>query len=189
MSIDKIDNIFSKNELAQINKIIKDSPAEIHEQLGRKQVLYSRILTFELEVKLTEIAKQFSNKPLNFNNAAAVEYSPLYGKPNLPPHLDGDANDLIITIQLASNTVWDIGLNLQTYTLNDNSALVFNPNEEIHWRTHKQFKEGEYVRMLFVRFCNEKNLSDYSHLRLIQDDPMFKDAIDFRDSCPQINKA
>ena len=189
MSIDRIDNIFLKKELAQINDIIKHSPTSIHKDLGRKQFLHSPNLTFELEVKLTEIARKFSDKPLKFNNALAVEYSPLYGKPNLPPHLDGSSDDLIINIQLASNTVWDIGLNLQRYTLNDNSALVFNPNKEIHWRTHKQFKEGDYVRMLFVRFCNSENMSDYSYLRKEQNGPMFKDAIDFRDSYPQTNKA
>ena len=111
-----------------------------------------------------------------------VEYNSIYGKPNLRTHVDGDTNDLIINIQLDSNTVWDMGLNQKTYTLSDNSALVFNANKEIHWRVHKEFKEGEYVKMLFVRFCNPENMSDYSYLPHHPDDEMFKEAREFRDS-------
>ena len=75
-----------------------------------------------------------------------------------------------------------MGLNQKTYTLSDNSALVFNANKEIHWRVHKEFKEGEYVKMLFVRFCNPENMSDYSYLPHHPDDEMFKEAREFRDS-------
>ena len=110
----------------------------------------------------------------------------MYGKPNLPPHLDADTNDLILNIQIESNTDWAIGLNLKAYDIKDNSALVFNPNKEIHWRAHKEFKDGEYVRMLFIRLFNPDSPSDYSHLDLLQDDEMFTDAIAFRDSYPQV---
>jgi hypothetical protein len=85
-------------------------------------------------------------------------------------------------MQLEANTSWDLGLNTTTYTLEDNSALVFNANTEIHWRVKKDFKPGEYVRMMFVRFYNEENPSDYSHLNLTQTHDIFKDARELRDS-------
>jgi hypothetical protein len=183
MSIDRIDNIFSQEELDHINDIINNSPNNVHEELGRKQ-FYSVASGFspELRTKLTDIAKRVSGLPLELSHAVAVEYSPLYGEPNLRTHVDGDTNDLIINIQLDSNTVWDMGLNQKTYTLNDNSALIFNANKEIHWRVHKEFKEGEYVKMLFVRFHNPENMSDYSYLPHNPDDEMFKEAREFRDS-------
>ena len=183
MSITIVDNILSKEDLEHIRSIILGSEHIIHQGLGRIEVLgIEDHLPIEIIEGLTDIARNVSGMPLKMDHAMAVEYSPLYGLPNLKPHLDGDTNDLIINMQLDSNTVWDIGLNLQRYTLNDNSALIFNANKEIHWRVHKEFKEGEYVRMLFVRFYNPENISDYSHLRYSQDHEIFKDARDFRDS-------
>jgi hypothetical protein len=126
--------------------------------------------------------------PLEINSLTYVEYNSLCGNPNLPPHLDSDVNDLILNIQIESNTDWALGLDLKTYTIEDNSALMFNPNKQIHWRAHKEFKDGEYVRMLFVRFFNPKSPSDYSHLDVLQDHEMFKEAIEFRDSYPQPDK-
>ena len=183
MSIVQIDNIFSQEELNQINDIIANSPTNVHEELGRRQFhSLASGLSPELEAKLTDIAREVSGLPLALAHAMAVEYNSIYGKPNLRTHVDGDTNDLIINIQLDSNTVWDMGLNQKTYTLSDNSALVFNANKEIHWRVHKEFKEGEYVKMLFVRFCNPENMSDYSYLPHHPDDEMFKEAREFRDS-------
>ncbi len=112
---------------------------------------------------------------LKCNNYVSVVYSSEYGEPNLPPHFDGDSTDLIINYQLDSNTSWDIALDTEVYPMEDNSALIFNPNESIHWRPHKTFKEGEYVRMVFFRFYNPAGRSDYSHLNFMQDDAIFKE--------------
>jgi hypothetical protein len=182
MSITRIDNIFSKEEIDHINNIISQSPTTVHKELGRVQ--FNNIageLWHETLDKLISIARDISGIPLKLDHAMFVEYNLLYGEPNLRAHVDGDTNDLILNIQFDSNTVWDMGLNLQTYTLSDNSALVFNANKEIHWRVHKEFKEGEYVRMMFVRFYNPENRSDYSYLPHHPDDEMFKEAKEFRD--------
>lgn len=183
MPITIVDNIFSKEDIGLIENIILGSEYIIHQGLGRIEMLgIEDHLPIEIIEGLTDIARNVSGLPLKMDHAMAVEYSNLYGKPNLKPHLDGDTNDLIINIQLETNTVWDIGLNQNVYTLDDNSALIFNANKEIHWRVHKEFKDGEYVRMLFVRFYNPENISDYSHLKYSQDHKIFKDARDFRDS-------
>ncbi len=183
MSITRIDNIFLKEEIDHINKLVVDSEKFTHEGLGRLEVrnLKEGLWTETIE-RLSNIAKDLSGLPLEMNHAMLVEYNSLYGEPNLKTHVDGDTNDLIINIQFDSNTVWDMGLNVQTYTLSDNSALVFNANKEIHWRVHKEFKEGEYVRMMFVRFYNAENRSDYSYLPNHPDHEMFREAREFRDS-------
>lgn len=183
MSITRIDNIFSQEEIDHINNVVSNSPTTIHYDLGRIQGSGSgEWLLPETYKKLNDIARKVSDLPLAIDHVMFAEYSILYGEPNLRTHVDGDTNDLIINIQLESNTVWEMGLNLETYNLTDNSALVFNANKEIHWRVHKEFKDGEYVRMMFVRFYNEKNKSDYSYLPNHPDDEMFKEARDFRDS-------
>ena len=183
MSITRIDNIFSQEEIDHINSVVLNNPTTINQELGRIQGGGpGEWLLPETSKRLIGIASSLSGLPLRIEHAMTVEYSNLYGKPNLRTHVDRDTNDLIINIQLESNTVWAMGLNTEVYTLNDNSALVFNANKEIHWRVHKDFKDGEYVRMLFVRFCNPENMSDYSYLPHHPDDEMFKEAREFRDS-------
>jgi len=59
---------------------------------------------------------------------------------------------------------------------------MFNPNLNLHWRPKKEFKDGDYVAMIFFRFEKKNNKTDYSHLALSQDDPIFKEANDFRNS-------
>jgi hypothetical protein len=184
MSITRIDNIFSQEEIEQIQKTIADSTFEVDNELGRIRSTSDlrNMLNPGIIDRFENIVKNFVGTHLTMSGITFVEYNLLYGKPNLPPHFDGDFNDLIINMQLSSNTVWDVGLNSKLYRNDDNSALLFNPNKEIHWRTIKDFKDGEYVKMMFVRFYNLENKSDYSHLRLSQDDPIFKDAVDFRES-------
>jgi hypothetical protein len=182
MSITRIDNIFSQKEIDHMLKIISEGDSHIDARYGRLRVsdLEHGLLPETIE-KFNNIVKNISTLPLKMGSVMSVDYSPLYGEPHLPPHFDGDSNDLIINIQLDSNTFWDIGLNLETYRLNDNCALIFNANEEVHWRVHKRFKEGEHVLMVFARFFNEENLSDYSHLS-VPDDKILKAPTDFRNS-------
>lgn len=187
MSIVILNNIFSSQDLDHINKIISNSAFMIDNNLGRSRAINNLKTGLNPNIleKFSDIAKEIGGSSLSLDGLTAVTYNGLYGKPNLPPHFDGDHNDLIINMQVSSNTIWDLGLNSEIYRLEDNSALIFNPNKEVHWRTHKNFKDGEYVMMLFVRFYNKENPSDYSHLALSQDDPIFKNSRDFRDSYPQ----
>jgi hypothetical protein len=182
----KINDIFSQEEIDFLYETIKNKETFSNGELGRLQVNEVRdgLKIWTLE-RLKDVIKGFTDLPLEISSVTYVEYNSLYGRPNLPPHLDGDTNDFILNIQIESNTDWALGLNLETYEIKDNSAIVFNPNKEIHWRVHKEFKDGEYVRMLFVRLFNPDSPSDYSHLPHKQDDEMFREARAFRDSYPQ----
>lgn len=184
MSILKVSNILAPDELELIKTEIEKNEIEADETLGRKYMgPIHHVFTPELEDKMYAIARQATDLPLTLKHAMVVEYSSEFGTPNLPPHFDGDINDLIINMQLEANTSWDIGLNTETYTVEDNSAVVFNGNAEAHWRPYKKFEEGEYVRMMFVRFYNEENPSDYSHLsQHWPSHDIFKEVREFRDS-------
>jgi hypothetical protein len=184
MSITKLSNIFSFAELEIIHNAISFHETRIDSNLGRGLTEnIQRGLSQEIKNKMYRIVSDVSNAPLAMSSIMCAEYNKKYGKPNLPPHFDGDTNDLIINMQLESNTSWDIGLNLETYTLEDNSAVIFNANTEAHWRPHKEFKDGEYIRMLFIRFYNLKKLSDYSHLgQYNSNDDIFKEIRELRDN-------
>jgi hypothetical protein len=183
MGINKVDNIFSWDELKFLNDIVPTQENEIDDNLGRVYLgdIKNR-LTQQMQDKLYKIVDNITDAPLVMSQALYVEYNGKYGQPNLPPHFDGDTNDLIINMQISGNTQWDLGLNLAIHRLEDNSALVFNGNTEIHWRPYKEFQEGEYVRMLFIRFCNPTKRSDYRHLPNHPDHEVFKEVADFRNS-------
>lgn len=178
----KIDNVFTQEQIDVLNINIRSNPnKEIDKALGRLAIDWVGIPLGAQDI-LAQIASTFDKNMAGYSEALYVEYNKKYGSPNLPPHFDGDGTDLIINYQLESNTRWDVGVGLKTYQLEDNSAICFNPNENIHWRPHKEFEKGEYVKMMFFRFYNSVNPSDYSHLRLSQRDPVFDKTRALRDS-------
>ena len=193
MNVYKINDLFSSAELnilyAFINSIvipIKDDGTYIYDTdnggedctiskyLGRIQA--SSEVPKEVCDKLFSIAKSISSKELKSSGMTYVEYNKKYGTPNLPPHFDGDDKNLIINYQISSNTSWDIGVDLGTHIMEDNSALVFNANKNIHWRPHKVFAEGDYVRMIFFRFQDVDNIVDNSHLKYSSDHEIYDEA-------------
>jgi len=198
MSITKINDVFSLEELEIINKLINETQIPLNsdgtyinynenegtglcKELGRLQI--GNILVPEhIRTKIIDIGNKISGVSLDLSHIAYAEYSAKYGVPDLPAHFDHDTNDLVFDFQLESNTSWGLGVNLQNYSLENNSALVFNANEYIHWRPHKKFKDGEYVKMLFARFYNPSNPSDYSNLDFSQADPIFDEVVKFRNS-------
>ena len=200
MNITKLNNIFTQEELDLLESNLDYSsiPTDdksnyinykddsegrgIHHELGRLQLGGLKNLSQSILEKVDNIAKNSSSKKLSMTHAMAVEYRSCYGSPNLPVHYDYDTNDLIINFQLSSNTQWGIGIDLEVYDLQDNSAVIFNGNEHTHWRPHKIFKDDEFVKMIFFRFRNEENPSDYSHLDYKIGHEIFKEVNDFRDS-------
>jgi hypothetical protein len=199
MSVHKVNDLFSSQELKLlyilINSIvipINDNGTYIYDtdngqenctiskSLGRLQSSFKT--PEELNKKLLNIAKNISLKELSVSAMTYVEYNKNYGTPNLPPHFDGDLSEVIINYQLSSNTSWDIGLDTKIYKIEDNSALVFNPNKNIHWRPHKTFNENEYVKMIFFRLWSKENIIDNSNLRYSLDDDIYKKANELRDS-------
>lgn len=202
MKAHKFDNIFNNKQLDifydAINKIdlplhqdgtyVYDtednaSVCSISKSLGRLQCSgFIKDLSDGIHDKLNNIANSVSNNNIEISSITYVEYNSKYGTPDLPPHFDGDSSDLIINFQIDSNTSWDIGIDLEVYSINNNSALVFNGNESIHWRPRKTFNDGEYVKLVFFRFQDIGNYIDNSHLRYSLDNEIYKEVNSFRDS-------
>ncbi len=193
----KINNLFSDTELKDIHETVSekrkgfnsdfvfigDSPLEDASLLGPDNNLgrlnLGRIgITDEVYDKLKLLVKEKTDKNLQLSGVSCFEYSNKYGAPNLPPHFDSCATDLIVNFQLDSNTNWDLGLDLNIYTLENNSAIIFNPNTIIHWRPIKSFKDEDFVTMIFFRYTDYK--TDNSHLMLSQNDEAFRKIIDYR---------
>lgn len=177
--ISYIENLFNEDELLDLFKCIDKSKKKDDPALGR-QMREINSLPIGIKNKLEKIGSTLYKKDLSVCFCLYIIYSKDFGQPNLPPHIDADSNDLIFNYQLRSNTRWDIGLGVKDYKIDDNCSLIFDPNEVIHWRPHKTFNQGDYVEMVLFRMVDPNNIVDKSHLKYMQNDPIFKDAIDFR---------
>ena len=180
MSIIKVDNLFSDEELLYLNNLINDLPTIDDPNLGRVHNGFG-ISDRDTNIKIQDLANRISDKKIHLASASYAYYSKAHGEPNLPPHFDSDSTDLIIDYQLEANISWDLGINTELYSLEDNSAIVFNPNTNIHWRPHRRFEDGEYVKMLFFRFIGVDSVSDYSHTDYSLDSDVFKSVREIRD--------
>lgn len=182
----ELDNLLTEEELLAVKQIITSLPASSfidQPGLGRTVTNEWR-LPQSIHDRLIDLVSSTLGKKVMMPNPVWSEYSATYGQPNLPPHFDGDFNDFIINFQLESspNTVWPAGVNLELYTLKDNSAVAFNPNTNAHWRPHRTFKDGEYIQMIFIRFFDPVDTADYSHLPSHPNDPIFAEVFAFRES-------
>lgn len=178
-----ITNLFSPKELDTIAQILSKAEATSYEynQLGRLHIEDAELpasIIRKLKKLVDNPALEILNPPL------CVTYSSKYGQPHLNPHFDGDFTDYIIDVQLSSNTNWSLGVDLDVYDMADNSAVIFHPNKNVHWRPHKEFKDGEYVQVMFFRFVSSDSdsLSDYSYLPSHPDDEVFAEVRKLRDS-------
>jgi hypothetical protein len=177
----RISNLFSEEDLAVINKIADETSMEKEDRVLGRAIYFIRIPTDILDRANKRIGQELG-RDLRIHGISCAEYRKDYGQPNLPPHFDGDNNELIVDYQLRSNTHWGLGLDTEFFPMQDNEAIAFNPNEKAHWRPHKEFKDEEYVFMIFFRFPDNTGLINYSHKRYNQNNPIFDAAKAFRDS-------
>jgi len=181
VNIHKINNLFTEKELTEIKDIVNNTKFPKNDRILGRIMLYID-LPVDIKNKFIKLVNDISPNKLKLSHIMCVQYSSKYGQPNLPPHLDGSDTNIMIDFQLESNTSWDLGIDTEIYPLEDNSLLVFNPNENIHWRPYKTFKDGEYVNMIFARFVDPENLIDYSDKQYLQNDPIFQEINNIRDS-------
>lgn len=187
----KLDNLLTPREVRTLNQILEnltEANLKVKDNYGRR--IFEEIeIPAKLVKKLTKLANRFSDVRLELLYPInGAEYSLDYnGNPNLPPHFDGDFNEIIIDYQLSSTqgTQWPLGVNLETYPLQDNEAVIFNPNANVHWRPIRTFKESERIRMFFFRFYNPVKPADNSHLPNHPQDRAFDEVNAYRDSLNQ----
>ena len=176
-----IPNVFSKEQIEYAMQNIASSP-NIEEQSRYGRYMFHDMNWDEgFQSTALHQAEEAVGEKLLWAGAGCAEYTAKAGEPNLPPHFDGDSTDYIMTYQLSSNKAWPLGVDFNVVTLEDNSGVIFEPNKNIHWRTHTKFEDGEFVRMMFFRF-QRPIMSDYSDMAKDLKDPIFDDINEFRDS-------
>lgn len=170
-------NVFSKKEIEDINLAIslKKDETQIQTFLGRTRLDYEGNDIYKLPKSILDKAnllmKEFSDynkRKYVFKYFTLVEYNNEYGMPQLGPHKDTCAFTGTILCQLESNVSWDLYVEGIPYTLIDNSALLVNARDQDHWRLHKTFNDGDYIKMVFLHYLDlndqEMNYSDADQL-------------------------
>ena len=104
---------------------------------------------FQLAKDMYQLDQSF---PENISGITYVEYNPKYGKPSLNVHKDNGSCGLILDYQLDSNTSWPFGVEESTYNLKNNSILAMYPLEHYHWRPDIEWKDEDFVRLIFFEF-------------------------------------
>lgn len=150
------DDVFTQEEIDSIYNVINSGGVVGTEIVSIYcQKAYHFQLPEPIIKKVTEIANSLVSKKLKLTEMSFASYSKEYGDlPLLSPHFDNTFEEprFTLDVQLKSNFSWPIVVRGTEFTLKDNQALTFGGTHQIHWRTFREFNDGEFIDMLFCHF-------------------------------------
>lgn len=119
------------------------------------------ILEFDIheriQEKLDRVAHPIHKDPMRLTHWNYLDYNLKYsdGKvdPELRPHIDADENLVTLNYCLDANIDWPVYVDGVPYHLKKNSMLIFSAVNQIHWRPKRNFKEGEFVKIISFDWC------------------------------------
>jgi hypothetical protein len=80
-------------------------------------------------------------------------YSPTYGIPNIPPHIDINACTYTIDLQLDGNIEWEIFIEGKPYMMENGDALLYLGSDQFHWRPKCPTSDRKsFLEMCFIHF-------------------------------------
>ncbi len=123
------------------------------------------ILSDDIKNILLNIAYKNYNKSLKLYAVAFGKYSKEFGKPGLGPHIDEVPSQFTLDYQLDGNTSWPLNIEGKEYLLSNNSAVIFEGESVLHWRPKKDFKDGEFLDMVWFQFIDKDHWAHKGDLR------------------------
>lgn len=173
-----INNVFSKVEIDQLKKIrININTTSVSKRWPGREVRPLPNLNFlpeGMEKKLNDIAFYNYGKPLKLYAVAFGRYSKEFGFPGLGPHIDEVPSQFTLDYQLDGNISWALNVEGNEYLLKNNNALIFEGEAVLHWRPKKEFKDDEFLDMMWFQFIDDNHWSykydlrpDYSNFKKI----------------------
>lgn len=178
-----VDNIFPTNVLQSFEDFLNNARdsmplAETNNNESMRFEQTSVLLNKELgriRINLTpdlEIIKFFDNyikqysPSLYLGPAFFVEYNKKYGTPFLPPHLDQTPSFITFNYQLKSNINWRSMVEGKEVELLDGQGFWINVKDQVHWRRPYDFKEDDFLQMVFFHFLDSKNLKSPQSVKM-----------------------
>ena len=121
----------------------------------------------EILDKVQRIIQDIYGKDYKVKGFGFQRYKLEYGFPNLQPHLDDQGCQVVFDYQIESNKKWDLVVEGESIGLNDNDAVVFEGDKDVHWRNPVLFKSNEYVSMLNFNAIHKDHWTNFTKI-----DPM-----------------
>lgn len=143
--IDTLYSIIENSEKGYLMELFnqKISDFALPENISKKIIAKCEELSGESDLEITEY--QFSRYEKIVNEDGSIR------NPNLFPHYDGTFPEPRFTFdyQMGGNTTWPLVVENAVFELKNNQALTFSGTHQIHWRSKKDFKDGERIDMIF----------------------------------------
>jgi hypothetical protein len=166
-----IKNLFNEDQVSYIkNNIssISDDNYVVESSLGRK--LTGLFFDSSINNFVLNIAKEISGLDLVVSDFGYSTYSSKYGTPNLTPHIDANATDLVIDYQVDGNIEWPIYVEGNEFILKNNDAVFFYGTSQAHWRSIKKFNENDFISVIFFHFVKKDSWSLLGQTNPLQDE-------------------
>jgi hypothetical protein len=160
-----IENVFSKTEIDYLKDIVKEKETiklyNIRPDTGRLAIDLGLIKP-EIIAKVQGIIQNIYGKDYKIKDVGFQRYKLEYGFPNLRPHVDDQQCQVVFDYQVESNKKWDVVVEGNSIGLNDNDAVVFEGEIDVHWRNPVHFKLNEYVSMINFNAVNRDHWSNFT---------------------------
>jgi hypothetical protein len=181
-----VEKPFSDDQVAQLRSVIEANRAlmntgEDYEAVPGKQEQYygasryhpkkivhmSRLLIEfdcppEVQAVMDDYCKPLHKDPVVLTHYNYIDYNMEYGEgkhaPALPPHLDADENLVTFNYMIGGNVDdWTLWVDDKPYDLKLNDAVIFSAVNQVHWRSKRNWKPGEFVEIVSFDYCPTTN--------------------------------
>lgn len=104
--------------------------------------------------RLTGVARAaFKSQTLLPTYTLFAHYEGFNPPPSLYKHKDDNACTYTLDLCLYQNETWDLWVEDKPYTLNENQALAYYGNDQMHWREDFPNPGNQQVAMIFFHFA------------------------------------
>lgn len=116
----------------------------------------------EIESVMDSYAKPLHKDPIRLTHYNYIDYDMKYGDgkyaPALPPHLDADENLVTFNYMIGGNVSdWTLWVDNKPYDLKVGDAIIFSAVNQVHWRSKRRWKPGEFVEIVSFDYCPVTN--------------------------------
>jgi len=175
-----IENVFSETEIDYFKLMVKQKEilklVYIRPDTGRLAINLTSIKP-EIIARIQGIIKNIYGKDYEIKDVGFNRYKLEYGLPNLIPHVDNNKAQVVFNYQLESNKKWGLVIEGDPIILNDNDAVVFEGEKDVHWRNPVHFKSNEYISMLNFNAVDKHHWSNFTKIDPIGPEELRKNQI------------
>lgn len=116
----------------------------------------------DIEETMDSYCKPIHKDSIRLTHYNYIDYNLKYGDnknaPSLPPHLDADENLVTFNYQIGGNVDdWQLWVDDTAYDLKNGDAIIFSAVNQVHWRSKRKWKPGEYVEIVSFDYCPVTN--------------------------------